>query len=144
MTNEQFIKQFLSQLYTDKENRNLFFTNNILYSYGKHTPITRIITIPDQRYGILLLPKLNYSITTTKQIKLVRKTAIMYRHIFTVVDVLADTLATHRGNLVKMKVLLATYKLKREKARTPSTIVLWDKKWRLLNKQITEYTNFFL
>lgn len=64
MTNKQFIKEFVERLYTDNDNKrhgNLFYEDNVLYSYGHHYPLCLNLN------GDFIINSDKYSSSTSKQ-----------------------------------------------------------------------------
>ena len=63
MKNEDFISEFLERLNTDNDkrvNQNLFYEDNVLFSYGYHFPLCLHLN------NGFILNKSKYSVTTSK------------------------------------------------------------------------------
>ena len=78
---------------------NMFFEDNIIYSYGRHFPIAR--RMPGA-VDIILFTVHGYSNTTAKHINHTRRAIPHGARVFTVDNVLADTPGEHATNARKM------------------------------------------
>jgi len=106
-----------------------YFNGNIIYSYGQHFPIARIL--PDD---VALITTQSYSVTTAAHISRTYAALSHYKS-FSVNNVLADTKPEHRDNL---KGIIASYQdalLSAGRARTYKQIHI-DRADRLYSQAV--------
>ena len=93
MNNREVCHVWASQNRDAGKGSNLFFDGPVIYSYGYHFPIARMIL------SVCLFTSEGYSSATAKHKSYVRGAIGGHVHTFIVPDVLADSETAHAGNL---------------------------------------------
>jgi len=124
-----------SQEYGKNAGETLFFEDKVIYSYGYHYPMAKIID------GFALVNSSRYSNTTAKQTSFLKRA--LYQTIIEVPNPKAKSKEDHIKNMDNFFDNVIQYQKKASRARTEENRDLYDMQSRTEVEQLTQYVELF-
>ena len=124
-----------SQEYGRNAGKTLFFESNIIYSYGHHYPMAKILN------GFALVNSTGYSNTTAKQTSYLLRA--LHQKIIHVPNPKAETKEEHRENLNAFMDNVLNFQHKASRARKEESRDFYEIQARKEVEQLTQYLELF-
>lgn len=134
MNNTQLPHVWYNQERRSGNASNMFFIDNVIYSYGRHFPIAVL------KDGLVLFTTRNYSVSTSKHISLVHRAIPSDVKIIYCAYPRDAVNNLHTGNIEYFKRALENAKKELERARKKDKYIY---KLNMLNDNIVSYFNHF-